>query len=397
VDDGGLPPLFSRSLSRGQLVALDGAAAAGYTAFLLATSGAALLARPHPGVPLWAPGLAAAGIGLPLAVRRLLPRIVFGVVLAVSLLSTILGLVGDSFVGAAFALYVVALTLPRRRREPTLAIGLLSAFMALGAAAVGARGVSPTAAIPVDCAVLGGAWTVGRVVRERRAHTAEATAQLTGRAVTEERLRIARELHDVVAHSMSLIAVKAGVANHVAAARPEEALDALRVIEATSRSALAEMRSLLGVLRSGGEEGSAEASLAPAPGVDGLRGLADRAGMAGVRVRMEVRGLDRVPAGVGLSVYRIVQEALTNVVKHAAPTRCRVVVEADGWMVAIDVTDEGPGRRVLPDGGAHPGHGLLGMRERVTMYGGALRAGPRPDGGFAVSVSLPYTAVGEAT
>jgi signal transduction histidine kinase len=215
--------------------------------------------------------------------------------------------------------------------------------------------------------------------------------------VTEERLRIARELHDVVAHGMSLIAVKAGVANHVLEARPQEAQDALRVIETTSRGALTEMRQLLGVLRSGSDAGEAPASLSPAPGAGGLRELADRAAMAGVRVSMEVRGLERLPEGVGLSVYRIVQEALTNVVRHAAPARCSVVVEADGRSVTIEVADDGPGRRVLPAGEPGHGHGLVGMRERVAMYGGVFRAGPRRAGGFGVSVRLPYEPVEDAS
>ncbi|MCP9955830.1 histidine kinase [Actinomadura madurae] len=181
---------------------------------------------------------------------------------------------------------------------------------------------------------------------------------------------------------MSLIAVKAGVAVHVAEARPEEALDALRVIEATSRSSLAEMRHLLGVLRTG----AADAELTPSPGLADLSGLADRAAMAGVHVDLDVDTGD-LPDGVALSAYRIVQEAITNVVKHAAPARCRVRVEADGVRMRIDVTDDGPGVRVLPGG---DGHGLIGMRERVMMYGGDFTAGPRPEGGFAVSAAFPY-------
>jgi signal transduction histidine kinase len=189
---------------------------------------------------------------------------------------------------------------------------------------------------------------------------------------------------------MGVIVVKAGIANHLARERPEAVHEALRVIEATGRDALSEMRHLLGVLRS--DTDSATEGLAPTPGVASLPELTERAAMAGVRVSMDVRGVDHLPHGVELSVYRIVQEALTNVVKHAAPARCQVIVEADGREVRIEVTDDGPGHRVLPRG-AEPGHGLAGMQERVATYGGTLTVGPRPEGGFAVLASLPYQAV----
>jgi signal transduction histidine kinase len=396
VDDADLRPLFTRKLSRRHLIAVDVLAAVAYTVILVTLTGAERSPESGPSVPVWAQIVVVAGMGLPLTVRRLWPRAVLGVVLVTTGVSVFLGVVGDSFVAAAFALYMVALIQPRRRWEPTLAIGLLSAAAALGMAVVGAR-TAPWTAIPLDCAVMGGTWTVGRAVRERRAYAARSAAQLVGRAATDERLRIARELHDIVAHSMSLIAVKAGVANHVLPTRPEEAHDALRVIEATSRSALIEMRHLLGVLRSEAAAGETSASLDPAPGVGGLRGLAERAATAGVRVSMDVRGANHLPEGVERSVYRIVQEALTNVVRHAAPARCRVVVEADGRAVRIAVADDGPGHRVLPDGELRaPGHGLVGMRERVAMYGGAFTAGPRPGGGFEVTACLPYEAMEQA-
>jgi len=381
VDEREPHPLFGRELTPGQLVALDAGVAVAYTLLLLSFA----TGRAGP-LPVVARCAVVAAMGLPLAARRLRPRAVFAVVLAASLVSAAGGVANDSFAAAAFALYAVAVTRPRRRWEPTLAIGAASAAVALGTALVGPRGI-PLTWLPLDCAVLGGAWTVGRAVRERRAYAARAAAELADRATAGERLRIARELHDVVAHSMSLIAVKAGVANHVVAVRPEEARDALRVIEATSRSALTEMRRLLGVLRPDGDP----ASLEPVPGHGDLRALADRASSAGVRVSLDVRGLERVPEGVGLTVYRIVQEALTNVVRHAAPARCLVAVVADGRAVAIEVTDDGPGRRVLPPIAGHGrGHGLLGMRERAARCGGSFSAGPRPEGGFRVWASLPY-------
>jgi signal transduction histidine kinase len=388
VREPDLHPVLGRRLGRRGLVALDAAGAAAYALLLVTIAIGRGGPAPGAGPPLWARCGLAAAIALPLAGRRLWPWTVFLLVLAASLLSVVLDVVRDSFVGAALALYVVALTRPRRPWEPTVAIAAVSIAVALAMAVAGGGGGRAWTAVPVGCVLLGGAWTAGRAVRERRAYAARAAAELAGRAVTEERLRIARELHDVVAHGVGLIAVEAGVAGHVFDERPEEARHALRVIETSSRRALAEMRHLLGVLRSDAEAGEPAAALEPAPGVGGLRGLADRAALGGVRVTMDLRGLDGVPDGVGLSAYRIVQEALTNVVKHAAPAACRVVVEADGRAVRIEVADDGPGRRVLP--AARPGgHGLVGMRERVALYGGAFSAGPRP-GGFAVSVSLPY-------
>ncbi|TDD59751.1 sensor histidine kinase [Actinomadura rubrisoli] len=343
--------------------------------------------------PALLPVAVIAATGLPLAVRRIWPVPAFAAVLTASVLSLFLDLAWDSCAAAAYALYPVALTRPRRRWIPTPLIGVLSAFVILGGAVVGPTGwqAQRSAALLLGLAVLGASWTLGRAVRERRAHAARAARQIADRAVTDERLRIARELHDVVAHSMSLIAVKAGVAVHVAEARPEEALDALRVIETTSRGSLAEMRHLLGVLRADtAPETAQEAARAPAPDLSALTGLAERAAMAGVRVALDVRA-GELPESVALSAYRIVQEAVTNVVKHAAPAHCRVLVHADGHRLRIEVTDDGPGVRVLP-GGVAPGegHGLIGMRERVMMYGGDFTAGPRPQGGFAVSAAFPY-------
>jgi signal transduction histidine kinase len=199
------------------------------------------------------------------------------------------------------------------------------------------------------------------------------TREVAHAAVVDERLRISRELHDVIGHSMSLIAVKATVANHVADARPEEARAALTAIEQTSRTTLTEIRRVLGMLRANGDPHEA---LIPSRGLSGLTELADRARSAGVDVELTVCDDDALPEAVGMSVYRIVQEALTNVVAHAAPTRCRVTVETNGGDVTIDVTDAGPrsrGQRPAATGG---GYGLIGIRERVMMYGGAFTAGP---------------------
>jgi signal transduction histidine kinase len=234
--------------------------------------------------------------------------------------------------------------------------------------------------------------------RQRAAELEQAREELARRAVTEERLRIARELHDVVAHSMSIIAVQSGVGVHVLDSQPEEARKALAAVEATSRQALVEMRRLLGVLR---QEAEPRGSLAPAPGLAELEALAGEVARAGVRVEVRIEGAPgRLPAGLDLSAYRIVQEALTNVVRHAGPATARVTVRYAPGQVALEVVDDGGfagkglesavGRRSTDsDRPGRSGHGLAGMRERAALYGGTLEAGPLPGGGFRVAASLP--------
>lgn len=361
--------VFAQRLTRGQLVGLDCLAALGFTlAYLSAVASADL--------PPWARLALPVGLALPLAVRRLYPKTVFWTVLLVAAVAMALMAINAAYLAPAYALYLVALTARGRSWIPA-AVVAVTALAGLTIAGTPASApvwwTSLVGQLLPGAAAFGAVWTMGRAVAARRAYT----ARLSEQAVVEERLRIARELHDVVAHSMGLIAVKAGVANHVIRTRPDEASDALRVIETASRSALVEMRHLLGVLR------TPEADLRPAPGLDGLEELADRARMAGVRVDLDIHP-GPLPEGVALAVYRIVQEALTNVVKHAAPTTCRVTV-AVGDAVTVDVTDDGPGR-----GPVELGHGLVGMRERVMMYGGAFEAGPRPEGGFRVAATLPY-------
>lgn len=237
-------------------------------------------------------------------------------------------------------------------------------------------------------------WTVGYAVGMHRRYTedllrdqaelAEAEVERTRRGVTEERLRIARELHDVVAHSMSVITVQAGFAALIVGERPEEARAALGAIESTGRQALAEMRRLLGVLR---HPDGTEPELMPVPGLVELDRLVEQTAKAGVRVEVTIAGRPRaLPAGLDLSAYRIVQEALTNVVKHAATGSVRAALDYRMDELVIEVTDDGRG---CPDAEPRPGHGLAGMRERVHLYGGTFQAAPLPGRGFRVSVRLP--------
>lgn len=244
-------------------------------------------------------------------------------------------------------------------------------------------------------------WAIGVAVRSRREaadalvlradERAEAERQVSARVLAEERLLIAQELHDIVAHSMSVIAVQAGVGSHVLDERPEQARAVLETISATSRGTLAELRRLLGVLR----DADGVRAHRPAPGLaDVPRLVADVRG-AGVPVTLDVAGeIDSVPLGIGLSAYRVIQEALTNVIKHAGkPTRVSVTVRHVPGSLTIEVVDDGRGLAAVRSHGAAEdgcGHGLVGMRERVELWGGQLRVGPSPGGGYRVSAGLPY-------
>jgi len=206
-------------------------------------------------------------------------------------------------------------------------------------------------------------------------------------AVLEERDRLAREIHDVIAHSVSVIAVQAGAARAIAEKRPDRAREALASIEQVSRETMVELRRALGAMRAPADE----AALVPAPGLDVLEDLADTVRRAGVEVEIVREGEPGdVPAAVDLSAYRVVQEALTNTVKHAAPTAARVLVRSDPEWLEVLVTDEGPRPGARRDEGAVPsgGHGLIGMRERVAMFGGTFEVGPS-GAGFEVRARFP--------
>jgi len=319
-------------------------------------------------------------------------------VLAASVTAMAIGTGKDASEVVAFVLYLVALRYPRRIAVAALAaaLALTAAGMVAGAALIHAPDSGTASRLAASAAVIAAGWVIGAAVRQQRAYTAglaeqaerRAHAQLAEarRAVTEERLRIARELHDVVAHSLSLIAVQAGVGNYVASTRPDEAARALGSIEATSRGALSEMRRLLDLLRDGDPAGP---DLAPAHRLADLGQLITGTADAGVTVQLEVHGSQRdLPPGADLAAYRIVQEALTNVVKHAHTTACRVVVTYQPDAVSMEITDDGRG---APAGSApaYPGHGIAGMAERAGLYGGELQAGPLPGGGFRVAARLP--------
>ncbi|MGW6456336.1 sensor histidine kinase [Streptomyces sp. NPDC055078] len=226
------------------------------------------------------------------------------------------------------------------------------------------------------------AWLTGYRVQERREHAATVRAQAAAQAVTAERLRIARELHDMVAHSIGIIAIQAGTGRRVIDTRPEEARSSLAVVETTSRETLAGLRRMLGALREAGPQG---APSAPAPGLTDVDRLVAATKDGGVRVDVEWRGVRRpLPVDVELSAFRVIQEGVTNVVRHADTHECRVVIDYQEDGLAIEITDDGPGPAT-----AGTGFGIIGMRERAALLHGQFTAGPRPEGGFRVAARLP--------
>jgi signal transduction histidine kinase len=469
--------------------------------------------------------LMAAGVFFPVALRRRAPVMAFGGLLILAVLFgdmatgfmfpgaavTAISLV---FLSAAYVLYTVTVTSSRRTGGAALALALALIVFVGGTARNRSEG-APSELVPVGLASVI-AWMTGYSVRQRRLYVVRLQQQAASSAVADERLRIARELHDVVAHSMSVIAVQAGYGQYVIDDSPDGAREALGAIQATSREALDEMRRMLGVLRqqdvtpvrgqadawradggaehrpatgaagwpaagsrfdgpdagaasadgvladaatggSGDSGGSGDAParplagvtpgydrggsapLAPAPGLANLDRLIKRTCGAGVRVSLEVYGNARpMPAGLDLSAYRIVQEALTNVVKHAGSgARCTVHLGYDEGVLAIRVTDDGGRSTTLPRyGGLSPvgsqrqadpaaddkrpaavganpartvsgwrvpneppasaGHGIIGMRERAHLCGGKFSARPLTEGGFQVTASLPLPAMPRA-
>ncbi|MFC9286840.1 sensor histidine kinase [Streptomyces sp. NPDC057052] len=329
-----------------------------------------------------------------LVLRRIAPLAVLAVTGACSVAESV---TGDPrapvAMSAVIALYTVASTTDR---PTTWRVGLLTMTVLTGAAML--AGPLPWYA-QENVAIL--AWTgigatagdavrsrraVVRAIRERAERAERTREEEARRRVAEERLRIARDLHDVVAHHIALVNVQAGVAAHVMDRRPDQAKEALAHVREASRSALNELRATVGLLR---QSGDPEAPTEPAPGLDRLDELAGTFRNAGLRV--EVARSDHgteLPAAVDLAAYRVIQEALTNVRKHAGPeARAEVSVVRVGPHIEVTVLDDGAGDVPASEDGG--GHGLLGMRERVTALRGALTTGPRYGGGYRVHAILP--------
>ncbi|MFJ9523320.1 sensor histidine kinase [Kitasatospora sp. NPDC101801] len=291
------------------------------------------------------------------------------------------------YLAVDLALYFVAAGRPRRTSLTAagLALGVLAGYVSFRLAAGWAVGTSTELTVALTVPI---AWLLGNSVHQSRTYADRVRAQTEAQAITTERLRIARELHDMVAHSIGIIALQAGAAKRVIDSQPTAARDALGTIETTGRETLAGLRRMLGALRQG--EPAGPAPLDPGPGLADLDRLAATTTAAGVRVELRQLGEPHpLPPELDAAAYRIIQEAVTNVVKHAGTDSCTVTVEHRERELAVEVTDRGrgPGRR--PDSG----YGLLGMRERTALLHGDFTAGAHPDGGFRVTARLPIPAL----
>src|SRR3954451_949576 len=339
-----------------------------------------------------------AAVALPLLARRRAPLLVLVAVIALGYAGYARGAdVGGSlqaWIVLNVALYSVAAHCERKRAIAGAVI--VAAFVLLfeiPALVEGGR-VDDLAG---EWLFLGGVWLLGRWVRQRRQRTAALERQtadleadreaLAREAVAQERARIAREMHDSVAHSVSVMVLQAGAAEEVMAASPQRARQSLATIQDTGREAIVELRRMLGLLR----DPVADASRSPQSGVGTLDALLDQVRAAGLPVELTVEGEPRrLPPGIDRSAYRIVQEGLTNTLKHAGPAHASVRLRYGERALELEVLDDGRG----PAGASGSGFGLLGMRERAALYGGVLATDERPGGVYALSARLPLERVG---
>jgi signal transduction histidine kinase len=382
----------------------------------------------------WLPPLLALCLSVPVAIRRREPVLALAVILAAC--AWVLVLRGELTRGPilplALVLYLVAATRGRRAALAALAASLALLTVQgviLSLTGRGAGNAVGAGLILIIC------WMIGYSVGQRRSYATRLQQQAMDSAITAERLRIARELHDVVAHSMTVVAVQAGFGEYVFDRQPGEARAALAAIQTVTSEALADMQRMLGALRQAGGgmagdaapgpaagaaaapiQAPAAAPLAPAPGLADLDRLVAGTAGAGVRVEVLRTGPARaIPAGIDLSAFRIVQEALTNVVKHSGADRCLVRIAYGAGQLSIEITDPGqrpvpapaagslaaamagaPARAAAGPGGTGAragltpgGHGIAGMRERVSLCGGEFAAGPLPGRGFRVAARFP--------
>ncbi len=335
----------------------------------------------------------AVAVTVVLAVRRQAPVLVVIVLSVATLAWALPARVAEtgtnpfpSFLLAAFSVACYA------RRTIVAVAGALSLF-AVMLAALGSHYYLGAGAGPGDIAILsvffGGAWAAGWLVRQRAAQARQALAEsgdLAHLAVTEERTRIARELHDVVAHSVSIIAVQAGAAEELLELDPEQARTHIASVRHTAREALTEMRRLLDVLR------AEEPGYAPQPGLARLPDLLDEVRAADVPVELIEQGeRRRLPPGVDLVAFRVVQESLTNVRKHAPGAPTRVLLRYGAKTLELEVANAPAPLAARGNGAGRAGHGLIGMRERVHLFGGSIDAQPTGEGGFRVHAVLPLT------
>ena len=338
-------------------------------------------------------------VTLPLAVRRRAPAATLltaagAIVVAAFLVSHSNGVPVEVFLALLLAFYSVGAHCDDRRSYfvGVVAVAAIAAADLARPGSFSASGTRPSAWLAFAIA-----WLVGRDLRRRRQRVADLedrAAQLerereeqAQRAVAEERGRIARELHDVIARGVSVIVVQAQAGPHLVD-DPQRVVGVFRAIESSGRDALVELRRLLGILRSEDEE----LAIGPQPGLGSLQSLVEQMRTAGLPVQLRIEGEPvHLPAGIDLSAYRIVQEALTNVVKHAGDAAAEVIIRYAPRALELAIVDDGHGRATARNGA---GHGLIGMRERVALYSGTLEAGTQNGGGYAVRARLPF---GDAT
>jgi len=329
---------------------------------------------------------------LPIALRRYRPLAVLAVTVIAETLLLVFSNDSPVPVGVIVALYTVAAYCERR-------VSIRAAAWVALPITVGEivnNGPHAGRVIP-ELAVIAIAWVIGDNLRTRRAYLSELKERAArlerereekaDRAVIEERARIARELHDVIAHNVSVMVVQAAAGEEVFDEDPERARESLSAVASTGRAALTELRRLLGVIRAEDDPGQ-EPAFTPQPGIEYVDDLVRQVNEAGLPVELSVIGEPRtLPEGVGLCAYRIVQEALTNTLKHADATGARVNVRYAADALELQVVDDGRATSVA--NGEAGGHGLIGMRERVALFGGELTASPRPGQGYEVRARLP--------
>ena len=325
--------------------------------------------------------------------RRRHPVAVLAIVSLSAILWAIFDPIGDGVLPLLVGLYSVAVWEPNRRHAVGAAVGVAAIVVVVMVVQVALDDLELLGLVLFSL-VFVGAWMVGWVVRIRRELAGERTARReetlreeSRAAAAAERVRIARELHDVVAHSVGVMTVQAGAARMTARGNPAAATDVIAAIEESGREAMQELRRIVTVLRAH-PDAATQSPLTPQPGLADLGELKSRLEGAGVGVAVEVEGTARVlPPAVDLTAYRIVQEALTNVLKHAGPATATVRVRYTEATVELEIADNGQARPGDPI--PERGHGLVGMRERASLFGGTVEAGPHPQGGFQVRAVLP--------
>jgi signal transduction histidine kinase len=344
--------------------------------------------------------VALAAIILPLAWRRRRPLTVLAVVMAVAAVQAAVLTDASRFTATFLVLLLAAYSVASYSEERAAVIGLVGLFALVCLVNVTAAAAMGVGDYLFPCGLALISWLAGRATRHRarlaaELHEAAVRAEEEreahrSAAVADERRRVAREMHDIVAHSISVMVVQAGGARRILERDPQRAEEAAARIERTGREALTEMRRLLGVLQPDERPVTRE----PQPGLAGLEALVERSRAAGLEVTLRVEGeRPELPGGLDLAAYRVVQEALTNCLRHAGGAPAEVTVRYGDEALELEIADRGPGPVERVDGGR--GHGLVGMRERMRLYDGEIDAGPRPGGGFRVRARVPVRA-GEA-